>query len=298
MKRTITAWKRFTAKNFNISWQRDFFDHRLRNNESLEEKALYIRRNPERANLISSYEDWPYVWKGRDASPQASAKQRRVTENAPYLKTKNQRLAAFDRIDIYPVISSEFCAGRSPAYVLGQIAEGGARIVQLREKNMSKLALAALAREFRRICDMHGMLMIMNDHVDIAIESGADGVHLGQDDMPLADARKAGPGLILGCSTHSKEEALKAQEEGADYINLGPIFATQTKTTGYNPLGMEILKSVPPLLRIPFTVMGGIKGKHIPELIAAGAGKIAMVTEITTAEDIASKVRGLRRRFI
>jgi thiamine-phosphate pyrophosphorylase len=214
------------------------------------------------------------------------------------METKTQRLTAFGKIDIYPVISSEFCAGRSPIYVLEQIAEGGARIVQLREKNMTKIDLAPLAREFRRICDRYGMLLIMNDHVDIAIETGADGVHLGQDDMLLGDARKAAPELILGCSTHSKEEALKAQDDGADYINLGPIFATQTKTTGYNPLGMEILKSVPSLLRIPFTVMGGIKEKHIPDLVALGAGRIAMVTEITTAEDIASKVRGLRIKIL
>ncbi|MFZ2655750.1 MAG: thiamine phosphate synthase, partial [Victivallales bacterium] len=245
----------------------------------------------------------PYVWKGRDASPQASAEERRVAENAPCLKernnmeTKTQRLTAFDSIDIYPVISSEFCAGRSPIYVLEQIAEGGARIVQLREKNKNGTDLIRLAREFRRICDRHGMLLIMNDNVGIAVETGADGVHLGQDDMPLADAREASSELILGCSTHSKEEALKAQADGADYINIGPIFATQTKTTGYNPLGMEILRAVPSLLRIPFTVMGGIKERHIPELVSLGAARIAMVTEITTADNIASKVRELRNRM-
>jgi len=226
-----------------------------------------------------------------------------LSAKAPCLKgrnnmeTKTQRLTAFDSIDIYPVISSEFCAGRSPIYVLEQIAEGGASIVQLREKNKNGTDLIRLAREFRRICDRHGMLLVMNDNVGIAVETGADGVHLGQDDMPLADAREASSELILGCSTHSKEEALKAQADGADYINIGPIFATQTKTTGYIPLGMEILRTVPSLLRIPFTVMGGIKERHIPELVSLGAARIAMVTEITTADNIASKVRELRNRM-
>ncbi|HBC89496.1 MAG TPA: thiamine phosphate synthase [Lentisphaeria bacterium] len=209
------------------------------------------------------------------------------------MRTRKKRLAAFERIDIYPVISSEFCGGRSPTYVLGQIAEGGARIVQLREKNKTSNEILRIACEFRRICGEHGMLLIMNDHVDIALESGADGVHLGQDDMPLKEARKVAPELLLGCSTHSREEALKAQDEGADYINLGPIFATQTKKTGYQPLGTEILKTVPPLLHIPFTVMGGIKERHITGLAAMGATRIAMVTEITTAENISMKVRTL-----
>ncbi len=210
------------------------------------------------------------------------------------MKTKSQRLAAFGNIDIYPVISSEFCAGRSPSYVLEQIAAGGAKIVQLREKNLTRKDLLPLACEFRKICDAHGMLLIMNDHVDIALECGADGVHLGQDDMHIDEARKIAPELIMGSSTHSKAEALKAQDDGADYINLGPIFATQTKTTGYKPLGLDILGTIPPLLHIPFTVMGGIKERHIPDLVALGATRIAMVTEITTADDIASKVRSIR----
>jgi len=213
------------------------------------------------------------------------------------MNTKAQRINAFRDIDIYPVISSEFCAGRNPLFVLGQVAEGGAKIVQLREKSMDKRALGLLACEFRKVCDRYGMLLIMNDHVDIAVESGADGVHLGQDDMRITDARTAAPELILGCSTHSCEEALQAQDAGADYVNIGPIFATQTKQTGYSPLGMEILKTVPPLLHIPFTVMGGIKERNISGLVAAGARRIAMVTEITMADDIASKVAGLREEI-
>ncbi len=210
------------------------------------------------------------------------------------MKTKGQRLAAFDKIDIYPVISSEFCAGRSPTYVLEQIAEGGAKIVQLREKNKNKTELVPIACEFRRICDGYGMLLIINDLVDIALESGADGVHLGQDDLPLETARDSAPELIFGISTHSREEALGAQSNGADYINIGPIFNTQTKSLATPALGIGIIREIAPLLHIPFTVMGGIKSGHMPELLSAGARKIAMVTEITANENIAGKVRELK----
>jgi thiamine-phosphate pyrophosphorylase len=211
------------------------------------------------------------------------------------MKTKKQRLAAFDKVDIYPVISSEFCAGRSPTYVLEQIAAGGAGIVQLREKNMNKRALGLLACEFRKICDRHGMLLIINDLVDIAIESGADGVHLGQDDLTLEKARAAAPDLIFGLSTHSMKEALEAQANGADYINIGPIFNTQTKSLTMAALGIEEIREIAPFIHIPFTVMGGIKSRHIPELLSAGARKIAMVTEITANENIAAKVTALKK---
>lgn len=209
--------------------------------------------------------------------------------------TKEQRLAAFNEIDIYPVISSEFCAGREPVFVLEQIAEGGAKIVQLREKNINKRALGLIACEFRKICDRYGMLLIINDLVDVAVDVGADGVHLGQDDLPLEVARKTAPELILGISTHSRKEAVEAQANGADYINIGPIFNTQTKSLTMAALGVEIIREIAPLLHIPFTVMGGIKARHIPELLSAGARKIAMVTEITANEDIATKMAALKK---
>ena len=137
--------------------------------------------------------------------------------------------------------------------------------------------------------------MIMNDYVDIALACGADGVHLGQDDMTLEAARRIAPDLILGRSTHSVEQALEAQEQGADYVNLGPIFPTMTKSTQVKPLGLEIIRQAGPLLKIPFTVMGGVKEHNMPELYAAGARIMAMVTELTQADDVKAKVLALRR---
>jgi len=197
-------------------------------------------------------------------------------------------------IDLYPVISSEYCRGRPALAVVRAVAEGGARIVQLREKRLGMREYYELALAAREICDAHDLLLIINDHLDLALAVGADGVHLGQDDLPLAVARRLAPDLLLGASTHSRAEALRAQDEGADYVNLGPLFATQTKQVPSPPLGLGILDEVPPLLHIPFTVMGGIKAKHLPELLAHGARRIAMVTEITEADNIAARVRELR----
>lgn len=210
------------------------------------------------------------------------------------MNNKTERMAMLDRVDIYPVISSEFTNGRDVTEVLKQIAEGGAHIVQLREKNKSKAEIYRLAEAYRTITDKYNMLLIINDHLDIALAVGADGVHLGQDDLPLTAGRKLTDDLILGNSTHDLEEALKAQQEGADYINIGPIYPTKTKQLAYQFLGLDTLREVSAQIKIPFTVMGGIKEHHLEELIKLGARHIAMVTEITQADDITAQVKRLR----
>ena len=192
------------------------------------------------------------------------------------------------------MIGHEFTNGRSVLDVLAAAADGGVRTVQLREKNLSGRELTLLAEKFRRKCDELGVLMLMNDHVDIALAIGADGVHLGQDDMPLEAARRIAPELILGRSTHSVEQALEAQAQGADYVNLGPVFPTRTKNTPVQPLGLEIIRNAAPKLSIPFSVMGGVKEHNIPQLYDAGARIFAMVTELTQADDVAAKARAMR----
>ena len=207
---------------------------------------------------------------------------------------KKQRLAKLRQADLYVVITEEFTAGRGTLRVLEEAADAGIRIAQLREKHLSGKELFRRAEEFRKICDRYDMLMIMNDHLDIALMCGADGVHLGQDDLPLAESVKFAPELIIGRSTHSREQALEAQSQGAGYINLGPIFPTQTKDTPVHPLGIEIIRETRADLNIPFSVMGGIKAHHIPGLLSEGARLIAMVTEVTQAPDIGKRVRELR----
>ena len=209
----------------------------------------------------------------------------------------SERMTKFSHIDLYPVVSSEFTNGRPVLDVLKAIGDGGAKIVQLREKNMDKCDFYTLAEKYRVITDSYNMLLIINDHLDIALSIGADGVHLGQEDLPLPAARKIAPELILGSSTHNISEVLEAQALGADYINIGPIHATNTKAVGYDSLGIEGLKRVAASATIPFTVMGGIKADDIPLLTNAGAKKIAMVTEVTMADDITQRVKDLRKLF-
>ncbi len=216
-----------------------------------------------------------------------------MTIKSPF-SNKAERITAFWNIDIYPVISSEFTNNRPVLDVLTAIAHGGAKVVQLREKNKTKAEIYELALRYREITAAHNMLLIINDHLDIALACGADGVHLGQDDLPLTAAKTICGEVFLGCSTHDPQEAEKAILEGADYINIGPIYHTGTKAVACGAVGIEMLNEIIPGLDIPFSVMGGIKARYIPELLAAGAARIAMVTEISQAENICEKVKELR----
>lgn len=211
------------------------------------------------------------------------------------MKDKKERLEVFSKIDLYPVTDSSQSLGRSNYDVLEGLIAGGAGIVQLRDKNSNKKELHLMARRFRERTEQAGMLLIINDHIDIALAVGADGVHLGQDDLPLDAARAIAPDLLIGISTHSLEQALEAQQGGADYINIGPIFPTGTKETPMAPLGPEAISGIRPHLAIPFTVMGGINRGNIALVLEAGARRVAVVTAVTKARDVAEEVRHLRR---
>ncbi len=209
--------------------------------------------------------------------------------------TKASRMMAFKDIDLYPVVSSEFTNNRSVIEVVKEIAAGGAKIVQLREKHRSKREIYELALSCRAIIRTHQMLLIINDHPDVALAVGADGVHLGQDDLPLAAARRIAGELIIGCSTHNLAEAKQAEIDGADYINIGPVYHTATKEVGSGAIGIAAVRDISTEIELPFTVMGGIKTQHIPALLTLGVRRIAMVTEITRAENIRQRTMELRR---
>jgi thiamine-phosphate pyrophosphorylase len=211
---------------------------------------------------------------------------------------RKERQIRFWNVEIYPVTCEELSAGRSNLEVLEAVIRGGAKIIQVREKEYSTRALYELALRFREITARAGVLLIVNDRLDIALAVDADGVHLGQDDLPLADARKMAPDLLIGISTHSLAEALQAQVGGADYINIGPIFPTRTKKTEVQSLGPDAIDVIRQNIKIPFTVMGGIKESNIDQVIAKGARRVAVVTAITQAPDIAESVRSLRKRIL
>jgi len=208
---------------------------------------------------------------------------------------REERKSRFETVDIYPVTCERLSNGRSDLEVLDSIIRGGARIVQLREKDICDRDFFRLAKIFRERTAKAGMLLIINDRVDVAVAASADGVHLGQEDFPVPAARKIAPELLIGASSHNLQEALRAQDEGADYVNIGPIFPTGTKEGAEHFLGPGAIAQIAPLLRIPFTVMGGIKESNIRQVVAMGARKVAVVTAVTQAADIALALRSFRR---
>lgn len=202
-----------------------------------------------------------------------------------FTDTHNERMERFQRAGLYLVTSSAVSGARSTSQVVAAALRAGTRLIQLREKDMPDGELFELACEVRRLTGEAEALLIINDRLDIALAVGADGVHLGQEDLPVDHARRIAPDLVIGASTHSAEEARAAESLGASYVNVGPLFPTRTKEWTEEFLGLEGLAAIAPAVSIPFTVMGGIKKEHIPDLIAAGAQTIAVVTAVTQSPD-------------
>lgn len=196
-----------------------------------------------------------------------------------------ERMSRFLNAGIYLVTSAVLSRGRDTISIVEQALSAGIRLVQLREKEMAASDLAGLARDARTLTAKYGALLIINDRLDVALAAGADGVHLGRDDLPVEDARRIAPDLIIGASSHTREEALDAQGRGASYVNIGPIYPTGSKQWAGEFLGPDRMKDIASHLEIPFTVMGGIKRERIPDLVTAGARTLAVITAITAADD-------------
>ena len=163
--------------------------------------------------------------------------------------------------------------------IAGSACEAGAKIIQYRDKKSTQAEKLNIAESICKITRKSGTLFIVNDDIDIALISGADGVHLGQDDISVKDARKIVPqNFIIGKSTHSLEQAMAAEKDGADYIGIGPVFKTPTKED-YIPIGVETVKQVIENIKIPFVCIGGLNMGNIQELIDLGATNFAMVRE-------------------
>jgi thiamine-phosphate pyrophosphorylase len=207
---------------------------------------------------------------------------------------RGTRKAKFLEVDLYPVTCERLSTGRSNFDLLEAAIRGGAQIIQLREKALGTRDLFRIALAFRKITAEAGMLLVINDRIDIALAADADGVHLGREDLPLSAARRIAPELLIGISTHSREQALEAQSEGADYVNIGPIFPTRTKEGVTRFLGPEAIPEIAAGIEIPFTVMGGISGANIASVLARGARRVAVVTAVTMADDMAGAVASLR----
>lgn len=204
-----------------------------------------------------------------------------------------------DLAPLYFVTDHHLTAGRPQMDVIRAALEGGVRLVQYRDKDLGEADFVREAREALAACRKHGAILLVNDRVEAALEIGAHGVHLGQEDMGPEEARKLlGPEAIIGLSTHNREEVLAARDMPLDYINIGPMFPTATKDhSRYGALGADAVLELSRLSPFPFTTMGGIKKAHLRDLFRRGVRTVAMVTEISLAEDIPAKVRELLREM-
>ena len=201
------------------------------------------------------------------------------------MNTHDKRMQMFCDAGLYFVTSQSLSKGRTTLEIVRCALVAGVKLIQLREKDMPLQQYIELAQKVRDLTRPYDCLLIINDRIDVALAVGADGVHLGLDDFPIDAARSIGKDLIIGSSSHNIEEAKVAEASGASYVNIGPIFTTQTKNWTEEYLGLEGLKQISEHVSIPFTVMGGIKRSHIPDLCAAGARTIALVTAVTASDN-------------
>ena len=196
---------------------------------------------------------------------------------------------------LYVILDAGAARGRDLATVLDAVLAGGCRVVQLRDKTHAPGPLLALAEPLRRRCREAGATFIVNDRADLALALEADGLHVGQDDLPAAVARRLlPPGMILGVSTHDEAQARQALREGADYVAVGSIFPTGTKT-GFQLVGTRLVRAVRPEIPVPLVAIGGITEANAAEVIEAGADAVAVISAVCGAADPEAATRGFLR---
>lgn len=202
---------------------------------------------------------------------------------------------------LYGIIDLGYIAAEQVGHACREMIAGGVDVLQLRAKSASEVEVEDLARDLMEITEAAGVPLIINDFPQLVPSVGAQGSHVGQDDFAVKDARwRAGrsldeelPPVLIGKSTHSLAQAVAAQEAGADYIGFGPLFATPTKP-GRPAIGVEEIRKVHELVRIPIFCIGGIKLENLPAVIAAGARRVVIVSGILQAPDIAAYCRAAR----
>ncbi len=197
-------------------------------------------------------------------------------------------------LGLYGITAENFSKGRSNYEVVTEMIKSGIKIIQYREKFKSLREKLEEAKKLCELCKENNVLFIVNDHVDIALMVDADGIHVGQEDMPVSEIRKIlGVNKIIGLSTHSVEDADKAVLQDVDYIGVGPIFPTTTKDRV--AVGIEYMKYVEKNINLPYIAIGGIKESNLLEVIEKGAKRVALVSEIVGADDIVEKVDSLNK---
>ena len=199
---------------------------------------------------------------------------------------------------LYLVTDRALARGRATAEIVRAAVAGGVTCVQLREKECGTREFIEEARAVQAGLRGTGVPLIVNDRVDVALAVGAEGVHLGQRDMAISDARRLGPpGWIVGVSAESVADAVRAESEGADYVGVSPVFATPTKADHAAPLGLAGLRAIRAATKLPLVAIGGIHAGNAREVIRAGADGLAVVSAIVSADSPREAARQLRREI-
>ncbi|MBE6519810.1 MAG: thiamine phosphate synthase [Candidatus Methanomethylophilaceae archaeon] len=197
--------------------------------------------------------------------------------------------------DLYVITDAKLSRGLSEAETARLAYEGGADVVQLRMKGADGKAMLEQAELIRGYADEYSRFFIVNDRVDVAMLSGADGVHLGQSDIPVARARELmGESAIIGASASTLEQARKAEEDGADYIGVGAVFKTATKPDANQGVGLDAVFAISHEVKIPVVAIGGINRGNIQDVIRAGADAAAVVSAVVAQEDVKAAAHELR----
>ncbi len=195
--------------------------------------------------------------------------------------------------DLYVIIDTQTLDFKDEVDATSKAIHGGARIIQLRDKHYDHRKLLILAQKMKALCQKNNALFIVNDYLDIALAADADGLHIGQEDLPLPVVRKELPiDKIIGCSVHTIAQALKAQAEGADYIGTGSIFPTATKDS-VTTIDIEQLKQIKQAVSIPLVAIGGINQDNMARVIAAGADAAAVISAVLKQDNIEQATRQL-----
>ena len=199
---------------------------------------------------------------------------------------------------LYLVTDRALARGRPTGDIVRAAVAGGVTCVQLREKDCGTRECLDEARKLLAILRPLGVPLIINDRVDVALAAGADGVQIGQQDLPLADVRRLAPaGWIVGVSAESVEDAIRAEQGGADYIGASPVFATPTKTDHAPPLGLDGLRSIRAAVKLPLVAIGGLHARNARDVVRAGADGLAVVSAIVAAADPLAAAVELRREI-
>jgi thiamine-phosphate pyrophosphorylase len=202
-------------------------------------------------------------------------------------------------LDLYVVTDSRLAGERGNLWTIEEAIAGGADVVQLREKDMSTREMIALGQALRELTRRHGVLLVVNDRVDVALAVDADGIHVGQDDMPARLARNlVGPDRIVGVSATSLEEAIQAAEDGADYLGVGPIYSTGTKLDAKPATGPGLVTEAKRATGLPIVAIGGIGPANAAEVVAAGADGVAVISAIVGKQDPRAEAQRIREAVL